>query len=381
MEFIVERERLDDPFEPEMVLVQSTGMAQWLQMSLSRKFGIAANIDFPLPASFIWEMFVRVLPDIPEQSAFNKQAMSWKLMALLPEMLQHDEFAMLRHYLNDDTDKRKLFQLASRTADLYDQYLVYRADWLIRWEAGELVEGLPEAQIWQAPLWKALVEPAYFQGNVDYYLKNRGQSVVTDDDGNPIDFNPVNGDPYEQPTTIKRSDGSVLYDPAFRDANPDQVRALAAEACPTFNSVHMEGFDSLSPKQEEAFDKFIQYAQNQGTTVILALSPWHPYLYDFLLTETDQHQGFFETENWIRQYAHDYNIPLYGSYDPTCIKGLDETDFFDGLHCKGCGIAKFFPGVPQVLQDVENNTLPDPLSVTPRTTLPVDGEENVENVG
>lgn len=143
-------------------------------------------------------------------------------------------------------------------------------------------------------LWKALVEPAYFQGNVDYYLKNRGQSVVTDDNGNPIDFNPVDGDPYEQPTTIKRSDGSVLYDPAFRDANTDQVRALAAEACPTFNSVHMEGFDSLSPKQKEAFDKFIQYARNQGTTVILALSPWHPYLYDFLLTETDQHQGFLK---------------------------------------------------------------------------------------
>lgn len=53
MEFIVERERLDDPFEPEMILVQSTGMAQWLQMTLSQKFGIAANIAFPLPASFI----------------------------------------------------------------------------------------------------------------------------------------------------------------------------------------------------------------------------------------------------------------------------------------------------------------------------------------
>ena len=147
MEFIVERERLDDPFEPEMVLVQSTGMAQWLQMSLSKKFGIAANIEFPLPASFIWEMFVRVLPDIPEQSAFNKQSMSWKLMALLPDMLTRDEFTMLRHYLNDDSDKRKLFQLASRTADLYDQYLVYRSEWLIRWEAGEFVDGLPEAQI------------------------------------------------------------------------------------------------------------------------------------------------------------------------------------------------------------------------------------------
>ncbi|STQ09553.1 exodeoxyribonuclease V subunit gamma [Enterobacter cloacae] len=36
--------------------------------------------------------------------------------------------------------------------------LVYRPEWLTRWEAGELVEGLPEAQVWQAPLWKALVE-------------------------------------------------------------------------------------------------------------------------------------------------------------------------------------------------------------------------------
>ena len=120
MEYIVEQERLDDPFEPEMVLVQSTGMAQWLQMT----------------------------------------------------MLAHDEFAMLRHYLNDDTDKRKLFQLASRTADLYDQYLVYRAEWLIRWEAGELVDGLPEAQIWQAPLWKALVEHTGKLGQPKWHRAN-----------------------------------------------------------------------------------------------------------------------------------------------------------------------------------------------------------------
>lgn len=92
MEFIVERDRLDDPFEPEIVLVQSTGMAQWLQMTLSQKFGIAANIDFPLPASFIWDMFVRVLPDIPKESAFSKQNMSWKLMTLLPQLLEREEF-------------------------------------------------------------------------------------------------------------------------------------------------------------------------------------------------------------------------------------------------------------------------------------------------
>jgi len=178
MEFIVERERLDDPFEPEVVLVQSTGMAQWLQMSLSRRFGIAANIDFPLPASFIWEMFVRVLPDIPGESAFNKQGMSWKLMTLLPDLIAGDEFAMLRHYLSDDTDKRKLFQLASRIADLYDQYLVFRPEWLTRWEAGERVDGLDESQQWQAPLWKALVEHTAALGQPLWHRANLYQRFI-----------------------------------------------------------------------------------------------------------------------------------------------------------------------------------------------------------
>ncbi|ELS9459354.1 exodeoxyribonuclease V subunit gamma [Escherichia coli] len=178
MEFIVERERLDDPFEPEMILVQSTGMAQWLQMTLSQKFGIAANIDFPLPASFIWDMFVRVLPEIPKESAFNKQSMSWKLMTLLPQLLEREDFTLLRHYLTDDSDKRKLFQLSSKAADLFDQYLVYRPDWLAQWEAGNLVEGLGEAQAWQAPLWKALVEYTHQLGQPRWHRANLYQRFI-----------------------------------------------------------------------------------------------------------------------------------------------------------------------------------------------------------
>lgn len=178
MEFIVERERLDDPFEPEMILVQSTGMAQWLQMTLSQKFGIAANIDFPLPASFIWDMFVRVLPEIPKESAFNKQSMSWKLMTLLPQLLEREDFTLLRHYLTDDSDKRKLFQLSSKAADLFDQYLVYRPDWLAQWETGHLVEGLGEAQARQAPLWKALVEYTDELGQPRWHRANLYQRFI-----------------------------------------------------------------------------------------------------------------------------------------------------------------------------------------------------------
>ena len=128
------------------------------------------------------------------------------------------------------------------------------------------------------------------------------------------------------------------------------------------------------------FDSFVRYAQSQGTTVILVLSPWHPYLYGYLLTEPENHKGFFQVENWLRQYCADNNVPIYGSYDPACIEGLQETDFFDGLHCGGTGIARFFPGIPQALSDLQNGTLANPLDVHPRTSLedpnaqPAEGE-------
>lgn len=179
MEFIVERQRLDDPFQAEMVLVQSTGMAQWLQMTTAARFGIAANIEFPLPASFIWDMFVRVLKDIPGESAFSKQSMSWKLMTLLPQHTEEDDFILLRQYLSDDGDKRKLFQLAARVADLYDQYLVYRPEWLMRWEAGQRVEGLGDAQQWQAPLWQALVSYTAELGQPQWHRANLYQRFIS----------------------------------------------------------------------------------------------------------------------------------------------------------------------------------------------------------
>lgn len=178
MEFIVERQPLADALEPEVVLVQSTGMAQWLQMSLAKKFGIAANIQFPLPASFIWEMFSRVLPGIPEQSAFNKQSMSWKLMSIIPAMLNDPPFAQLKHYLQEDDNDRKLFQLASRIADLYDQYLVYRPGWLSLWEKGRQVENAGEAQQWQAPLWAALVRYTAELGHPQWHRANLYQSFI-----------------------------------------------------------------------------------------------------------------------------------------------------------------------------------------------------------
>ena len=170
MAHFIAKDPLADPFVEEQVLVQSPGMAQWVKMELAKSMGISANITFPLPASFIWKMFQKVLPDIPDKSAFNKEAMSWKLMLILPELLVLPEFESLKHYLADDQDDYRLFQLCQKISDTFDQYLVYRPEWIAGWEAGENIHA--DTHPWQPLLWRELVAKTEALGQSHYHRAN-----------------------------------------------------------------------------------------------------------------------------------------------------------------------------------------------------------------
>nr|WP_284041092.1 exodeoxyribonuclease V subunit gamma [Pasteurella multocida] len=171
------QDTLDDPFQSDVILVQSPGMAQWLQWKIAEQQGISSNIKFPMPASFIWQQYVDNLPNTEEQSQFNKASMTWRLMRLIPEHLEQVEFQSLRHYLSSShqAEQQKLYQLAYQIADLFDQYLVYRPEWIACWERGDeatmmaqLERKLKDTRLpignafsqdvkWQAILWRALV--------------------------------------------------------------------------------------------------------------------------------------------------------------------------------------------------------------------------------
>ncbi|MEY2341070.1 exodeoxyribonuclease V subunit gamma [Acidithiobacillus sp. IBUN Pt1247-S3] len=153
------------PLAHETILVQSNGVAEWLKLGFAAQ-GIAAGLDFLLPAQFLWRAYRAVLgrDAVPETSPFDKERLRWRIFRLLQEL--HDPiYAPLRHYLQSDTQGRRRFQLAEKVADLYDQYQVYRADWLAAWEAGRnTLPGLdgnerpmPATQQWQARLWRALL--------------------------------------------------------------------------------------------------------------------------------------------------------------------------------------------------------------------------------
>lgn len=162
----------NDPFIPEQILVQSQGMAHWLKLQVAESLGIAANIEFPLPSSFVWKIYNAVKPDLPEKSHFEKELMTWKLMRLLPNLLEQELFAPIAHYLKpknagEEIDQKKVYALAEKIADTFDQYLVYRPDWLLAWEAGqdEIDGGDVSNQPWQPQLWRLLVAESEKQGH------------------------------------------------------------------------------------------------------------------------------------------------------------------------------------------------------------------------
>lgn len=175
------------PLERETVLVQSNGMAQWLKAALAADvapadphapvgLGICAGLEVVFPARFLWQAMRAVLgrDAVPESSPFDKPLLRWRILRLLPVWVGQDAFAVLRDFLADDHDGRRADQLAERLADLFDQYQVYRADWLNDWSAGRDqlrdrqggIVPLPERERWQAAAWRALEADVATQGGV-----------------------------------------------------------------------------------------------------------------------------------------------------------------------------------------------------------------------
>ncbi|MDX1705377.1 exodeoxyribonuclease V subunit gamma [Pseudidiomarina sp.] len=145
------------PLATETMLVQSNGIAQWLKIHLAEEAGIAALLQVTLPARFQWQAYRSVLgQQLPKTSPFDKDRLTWRILRILPAHLQEPEFKALRDYVADDDDQRKLYQLSERLADLYDQYQMYRADWLADWAAGGQLQA-GEDNHWQPKLWRYLL--------------------------------------------------------------------------------------------------------------------------------------------------------------------------------------------------------------------------------
>ncbi|MDH3386719.1 MAG: exodeoxyribonuclease V subunit gamma [Gammaproteobacteria bacterium] len=139
-----------DPFSEEVVVVPTYAMARWLNMRIAQQHGVAANIRFPLPGQWIWQLAASLLDDIPRDDPYAPESLSWRIFSLLPQLAEEAAFADLQKYLADDASGIKRWQLSARIAQAFDRYQLYRPEQIRAWSSGK-------ENHWQALLWRQII--------------------------------------------------------------------------------------------------------------------------------------------------------------------------------------------------------------------------------
>lgn len=134
-----------NPFVSEPVIVQHVGLGRWLQLELARRLGACVNVQFQLPRAFMGQLVDSLAADNPATTAYDRGALEWHIYRLLSDLAPTESMSQPRLYLADG-DPAKRAQLAAQLANLFDQYLVYRPDWIDRWSNGDTSN-------WQAEIW------------------------------------------------------------------------------------------------------------------------------------------------------------------------------------------------------------------------------------
>lgn len=161
---------LASPFTPEIVVVQSLASRRWLSFQIAQLQGICANYAFPFLGDFVAQTVKQAFPVEALGDKMSTELLTWKIDSLLPQCLARKEFAPVTKYLRDG-DSLKRFHLATRLANLFDQYRVYRPEMVSGWTASNKAWRGDEA--WQAVLWRQLGEAPGFDQALDR-LRARG---------------------------------------------------------------------------------------------------------------------------------------------------------------------------------------------------------------
>jgi|GEM_PF-978676 len=166
---------------PEIFVVQNHGIGQWLSLYMAEKEGIAANLKFEFPSERIWSLIRLLDPEIPQTLPSDRGPLTWSLMHLLSKDEVLTKFEMLQRYIASTESEQAAFrrwQLCSRIADVFDQYLVYRPDMLLDWEKSNRWYPQNEAEQWQAKLWHMLIEYWQKDYNEDWLHRARLQKKL-----------------------------------------------------------------------------------------------------------------------------------------------------------------------------------------------------------
>ncbi len=159
--FAENQQRKNDVFTKELMITQTKGMNMWISKELAVTQGVFANFIFETPHNFVTELYR--LCQIELVYTFNAHNLSWEIYRLLADESFKETFPFVADYYSGDEIKR--MQLAVKTADLFDQYLIYRTDYIDAWNndqkiddnSGDNADDFRKHEKWQKWLWNRLI--------------------------------------------------------------------------------------------------------------------------------------------------------------------------------------------------------------------------------
>jgi exodeoxyribonuclease V gamma subunit len=180
------RNKPSHPFDPYTVVVPNMDMARWLELQLADVAGISANMRFVLPAAWLREQFERMDPTAGRQ-LLDKKHLQWMVYTLLDEDDGTAPWSHLNAWVGRISERaagsgvapqrtpqdqtpytseavaKARWDIAAQVADAFDQYIMYRPDWLVSWQGvalnpGDALGPMPSGRDtqWQSALWKEI---------------------------------------------------------------------------------------------------------------------------------------------------------------------------------------------------------------------------------
>jgi exodeoxyribonuclease V gamma subunit len=143
-------------FRPVNFVTQTPGMNRWLSISIAEKNGVFGNFNFQTPNGLVNQLFY--LAKLRNSDIFDTEKTRWLVYDVLETKTFKAEFPAIANYYNEDPIKQ--IQLATRVADLFDQYFVYRPDMVQCWtdenEYKFKNKSYQNHSLWQSYIWRQL---------------------------------------------------------------------------------------------------------------------------------------------------------------------------------------------------------------------------------
>ena len=153
----------DDPFDLVNIICSSKTMEQYLNKVVADNRVISANISYRFPRNAINDILKKL--SVPESvTRLDREVMVWEIYRLLPEVEDDPIYAPVKEYMDAEPELREFrrYQISLKIAEIFDNYIGYRGDWLELWQEGGTVRsgknprGVGPHELWQADLWRKL---------------------------------------------------------------------------------------------------------------------------------------------------------------------------------------------------------------------------------